>query len=85
MRINENYIECIESKMNKLHERQYELMNDICTLDIGLHDKEVLSILSFTEYLKGVELIRTKEMELIRVKKQYKNLNQIRLHALGLI
>ena len=37
------------------------------------------------EYLYGISLLFNKESELIYVKKQYKNFNTIRLHALGLI
>ena len=83
--MNNNLINFINEKMNKLYKKQMKLSEEIIKLDIALCDNEFVNQLTLDEYSYGLSLIFNKEAELEYVKKQYKNLNTIRLHALGLI
>ena len=85
MDIYQIYIKPIEDKMNKLYEKQMKLCKEISILDTKLNNIQFVSILDINEYISSLKLINKKEIELTRVKNEYRNLNATRLHALGLI
>lgn len=83
--MNNNLINFINEKMDKLYKKQMKLSEEIYYLDTALCNNEFVNQLTLDEYSYGISLLFNKESELIYVKKQYKNFNTIRLHALGLI
>lgn len=83
--MNNNLVKFIEEKMKGLQKRIDTLKCEIDILDTALYSSLLMSSLSEREKFRMNIEFTNKQAEIEYVKKQYKNLNIIRMTLLGLI
>ena len=71
--------------MEKLDKKIRDINYRVSIFDSGLHDKIVLELLSQNDIIHIKYIIPKLENKCNMLRKQYKNLNVIRLNLLGLI
>ena len=83
--MNNNLINFINGKMNRLQKRISNVQYEVSLLDTALYSSEVRKALSEEEKYKLIITFINKEHEYENLKSQYKSLNIIRMSLLGLI
>lgn len=83
--MNNNLLKFINSKITKLVAKISTVRTQLYILDDELYNKDFINKITVFEYQELRMLFISKQNELKYLNNQYKNLNKIRLHVLGLI